>query len=181
MRAVTLPAMSGGASTVRAAAGGVTGLPEPDDSGARPAFHSPGKPARAQLWSFLELGALAGAVPCARLHARQVLWEWGLADLAETAELVVSEIVTNAVRASNGPDGRPRADAPVIRVWLSTDDRQHVLIQVWDASQRAPEQQHAGADSEHGRGLLLVDALSARWGAYRSAGNGKVVWAMVKL
>jgi anti-sigma regulatory factor (Ser/Thr protein kinase) len=173
--------MSGGASTVRAAAGEVTGSPEHDDSDAGPAFHPRGEPARVQLWSFLELGALAGAVPCARLHARQVLWEWGLSALAETAELVVSEIVTNAVQTSNGPDGRPRTDAPVIRVWLRTDDLQHVLIQVWDAIQRVPERQHTEADSEHGRGLLLVDALSARWGAYRSAGNGKVVWAMVKL
>ena len=119
--------------------------------------------------------------PSTRLHARQVLWEWGLSALAEPAELVVSEIVTNAVQASNEPDGRPRADAPVIRVWLGTDDLQHVLIQVWDAIQRVPERQDAEADSEHGRGLLLVDVLSARWGAYRSAGNGKVVWAMVKL
>jgi hypothetical protein len=44
--------------------------------------------------SYLELGALPSAVPCARLHARQVLYEWRLADLAD-AELVVSELVTN--------------------------------------------------------------------------------------
>jgi hypothetical protein len=48
------------------------------------------------LRSFLELGALPGAVPCARLHTRQLLWEWGLIALSETAELLVSEIVTNA-------------------------------------------------------------------------------------
>jgi hypothetical protein len=49
------------------------------------------------LRTFLELGALPSAVPCARLHTRQLLWEWGLAaDLADTAELLVSEIVTNA-------------------------------------------------------------------------------------
>src|ERR1700735_440426 len=56
------------------------------------------------LQSHLELGAFDTAVPCARLHARQVLWEWGLKEIAETAELVISEIVTNAVRASGGLD-----------------------------------------------------------------------------
>ena len=54
------------------------------------------------LRSFLELGALPSAVPCARLHTRQLLWEWQLADLADSAELVVSEIVTNAVQVTPG-------------------------------------------------------------------------------
>ena len=52
------------------------------------------------LQSFLELGALPGAVPCARLHARHLLWEWGLAGLADSTELLVSEMITNAVQAS---------------------------------------------------------------------------------
>ncbi|HEX6990052.1 MAG TPA: hypothetical protein VF282_11350, partial [Bacillota bacterium] len=50
--------------------------------------------------TFLELGALAGAVPSARLHARLVLAEWGLAALSDDTELLVSELVTNGVRAS---------------------------------------------------------------------------------
>ena len=41
------------------------------------------------LHSFLELGALPGAAPCARLHARHLLWEWGLAALTDSTELVV--------------------------------------------------------------------------------------------
>ena len=52
------------------------------------------------LQDFLELGALVSAVPCARLHARQVLWEWGLASLGESAGLLVTELITNAVKAS---------------------------------------------------------------------------------
>src|SRR5713101_5872411 len=51
-------------------------------------------PAAWPLQSRLELAALPGAVPCARLHARQLLWEWGLATLAETAELLISELTT---------------------------------------------------------------------------------------
>ena len=50
--------------------------------------------------SFLPLGALPGAVPCARLHTTAVLWEWDMEELAHPAELAVSELVTNAVRAS---------------------------------------------------------------------------------
>jgi len=52
----------------------------------------PGNPERWPSRSQLELGALASAVPCARLHARQVLWEWGVGEQAETAELLVSEL-----------------------------------------------------------------------------------------
>src|SRR6266567_5818044 len=57
------------------------------------------------LRTSLELGALPGAVPCARLHTRQVLWEWGFAALVETIELIVSELVTNAIQASEGLTG----------------------------------------------------------------------------
>jgi hypothetical protein len=67
-------------------------------SGAGPAFHLDGP--ESPLRSYLELGALPTAVPCARLHARHVLWEWGLNRLAQDTELLVSrELVTNAERA----------------------------------------------------------------------------------
>ena len=56
--------------------------------------------------SFLELAALPSAVPCARLHAREVLWEWRQGSQAEEAELLVSELVTNAVQASALAAGR---------------------------------------------------------------------------
>src|ERR1700751_6216404 len=78
---------------------------------ADPVTDPPGMAASWPLSTSLPLGALPGATPCARLHARAVLTEWGLADLAEAAELIVSELVTNAVRASTAPDGRPRYDA----------------------------------------------------------------------
>src|SRR6266568_8695985 len=72
-------------------------------SGAGPAFQPDEERRSAPMtsdWplrSCLELAALPGAVPCARLHARQVLWEWGHGAVAESAELPVSEIVTNAL------------------------------------------------------------------------------------
>src|ERR1039457_4276021 len=72
--------------------------------------------------SFLELGALSGGVPCARLHARHVLWEWGLAAFSDSTELVLSELATNAVQAS-----RAMRDA-AIRVWLVSDRAQIVVF-----------------------------------------------------
>ena len=57
------------------------------------------------LRDFIELGALPGAVPCARLHARQLMWEWGLTRLSESTELLVSKLVTNAMHACAGLRG----------------------------------------------------------------------------
>jgi anti-sigma regulatory factor (Ser/Thr protein kinase) len=125
---------------------------------------------------FLELGALPGAVPCARLHTRHVLREWNMARLADPAELLVSELLTNAIRASRivGPP------APV-RLWLGAD-KASVLIMVWDASPHRPAPcAQPQDDAEGGRGLLLVEAISARWGWYSPAGTpGKVTWALVR-
>ena len=77
------------------------------------------------LRSYLELGALPTAVPCARLHARQLAWEWGLDGLAESTELLVSELVTNAVQAMEQQD-----DQPAVRLRLSSDNAR-LLIEVW--------------------------------------------------
>ena len=135
------------------------------------------------LQSFLELGALPGAVPCARLHTRHVLWEWGLAGLAESTELLVSEMITNGVQASRA---MTRA---AVRLWL-VSDRVRVVILAWDASPLPPVPADPRADSENGRGLLLVDAISERWGWYLPGNqpgtdapdqHGKVVWAVVQL
>jgi anti-sigma regulatory factor (Ser/Thr protein kinase) len=137
-----------------------------------------------ELRTFLELGALPTAVPCARLHTRQVLWEWHLDALSDTAELVVSELVTNAVRVSAGLTGSRRAGRwipgmPPVRLWLSSD-RERILIQVWDASDRHPVPQQSEPDAESGRGLLLVESLSADWGSYPAdRSSGKVVWALI--
>jgi anti-sigma regulatory factor (Ser/Thr protein kinase) len=128
--------------------------------------------ARWPLRSFLELGALPSAVPCARLHTRQLLWEWQLTDLND-AELLVSEIVTNAIQVIQADMHR----APV-RLWLLAD-RARLLILVWDASPLPPVCMDASADTENGRGLLLVQTISARWGwHFLPDKGGKVVWAL---
>jgi anti-sigma regulatory factor (Ser/Thr protein kinase) len=122
----------------------------------------------------MEFGALPGAVPCARLHARHVLWEWGLARQAGDAELLVSELVTNAIAASRSA-GYPFP----VRLWLLAD-RTRVLILVWDASPQPPVPVDVAEDDESGRGLLLVQAISQRWNwYYPQQADGKVVWALV--
>jgi anti-sigma regulatory factor (Ser/Thr protein kinase) len=122
------------------------------------------------LRSYLELRALPTSVASARRRARNVLSQWGMGALTDTVELLVSEIVTNAVRASRR--------TPSIRFWL-TSDGHSVLIRVWDGNHRPPTWQNAGPDAEAGRGLLLIEALSARWGCAMTAGHGgKIVWAV---
>lgn len=133
---------------------------------------------------YLELWALPRTVPDARRHTRQALREWGLEELSETVELLVSEIITNAVHASAGPAGSGHGqveadDASTLLFWLAADGNR-ALIQVWDSCGRKPLRQEPGSNAESGRGLLLVETLSAQWGSYALNGwAGKVVWALV--
>ena len=135
------------------------------------------------LTSYLELGALPTAVPCARLHAKLLLGEWGLEELEYAVELVVSEFVTNAQRISRGINGsryggRWIPGVPPVRLWLCSD-KQRVLVQVWDGADHLPEPQGADLEAESGRGLLLVETLSTEWGTLPLEGaSGKLVWAV---
>jgi hypothetical protein len=126
------------------------------------------------LRTHLELGACTSAVPCARGHVRSVAIEWGLRDLAGTSELLASELVTNAINASQHPGS---SEPPVVCLWL-VSDQISLIIHVWDACQEMPVRKDADTDDLSGRGLMIIGTLSAEWGSYREA-RGKVVWAMV--
>jgi hypothetical protein len=158
----------------------------PQIPGARPA--AAGQVTRdsaGPLESYLELGAYPTAVPCARLHARLVVTEWGLGALADSAELIVSELVTNAVRAAEGLtasryEGRRRPGLPPVRLWLQSD-YECLVVMVWDGSDQMPQREAPGAESQGGRGLWLVEARSDEWGAFkRGHARGKVVWARIR-
>jgi anti-sigma regulatory factor (Ser/Thr protein kinase) len=128
------------------------------------------------LQDFLELGALDSAVPCARLHARQVLREWGFGRLSDSAELLVTELITNAIRASG-----EMTQAYAVRLWLLSDSARIVIV-VWDASPRPPVLADVTSEAENGRGLMLVQAASEQWGwSSREDGDGKFVWAIARL
>jgi anti-sigma regulatory factor (Ser/Thr protein kinase) len=123
------------------------------------------------LHSRLEFAALDTAPACARKHAKAVIAEWGLASLAETTELLVSELVTNAVRASEA------LPSPVVGLWLVSDGHS-VVVHVWDGGEAMPVRKDTAPDSARGRGLLLVEALGKDWGVYRKA-SGKVAWVLI--
>ena len=128
------------------------------------------------LRSFLELGAFPGAVPCARLHARQMLWEWRLTGLSDIAELLISELITNAVQISC-----TNAQTTPVRLWMMTN-RTRMLILVWDSNPLPPVRKSTSQDDENGRGLLLVETLSTRWDWYflPQHNGGKVVWCELR-
>ncbi|MFE6226548.1 MULTISPECIES: SpoIIE family protein phosphatase [unclassified Streptomyces] len=99
----------------------------------------------------------------ARRLARRALARWGLEELTDSVELLISEVVTNAVRY---------AERPVTLRLLRTDV---LRCEVGDDSPQLPRQRRARETDEGGRGLFLVNRLARRWGATRLSG-GKVVW-----
>lgn len=138
--------------------------------------YAPALLARAQpRQTHLELAAFPSAVPSARRHVWAVAMESGLPDLSDTAELLASEMVTNAVREYGRLGLR---QTPVVCLWVTSDLRSLVL-HVWDASEAMPVCREAGPGDDGGRGLMIIDALGADWGCYRE-GKGKVVWARVR-
>ncbi|MET7971885.1 SpoIIE family protein phosphatase [Streptomyces mirabilis] len=99
----------------------------------------------------------------AREYARTQLTAWGLEPLVDTAELLVSELVTNALRYGEGE----------IRLRLLLD--RTLVCEVWDAGLVQPRRRRARDTDEGGRGLQLVGLLSASWGSRRTP-RGKTVW-----
>jgi anti-sigma regulatory factor (Ser/Thr protein kinase) len=142
-----------------------------------PRVRRPRRPQDRLLTSHLELGPLLSAAARARAHARAVLAEWGLAELAETTELLVSELTTNALQASRA---LPQPLPSPVRLWLWAN-RPGVVVTVWDANPEPPALREAGEVNEHGRGLMIVNALSARqWGWYEHPElGGKCVWCQI--
>jgi hypothetical protein len=126
--------------------------------------------------SYLELAAMRTAPPCARMHAKARLVEWGLANLSDDAELIVSELTTNALMMSGVRGDYP----PVIRLWLLSDESRLAIV-VWDGSLRPPALTNAPVAAEHGRGLRIVAAVSSDWGWFRRSDiGGKCVWAVMR-
>ena len=106
----------------------------------------------------------------ARAQLRKALAGWGMAGIEESAVLVVSELVTNAVVHARVPTGRE------IQTRFVRQDGA-VRIEVHDASGVWPVPRVP--DESGGYGLLLVEALASRWGVVEREGVGKAVWAVV--
>lgn len=139
---------------------------------------------RCAMWPLAyELPPLApfDSVPSiARSHLAATLVIWHLGVLAEDAALVVSELVTNAVKASVNTDGNPRyldgGRMPMVGMRLLSDGSR-LLIEVYDQAPERPVMLAAGSGDETGRGLSIVHALTrGRWG-WSEVRGGKCVWA----
>lgn len=111
-----------------------------------------------------------------RLLVKQ-LAEWEVdGAVSATAELLLSELVTNAVRHATRPTGR------LVAVDVELSPGRLLRVEVADACETPPVPRPADApDAEGGRGLLLVEALSAHWGTYPRRHVGKVVWFVLDL
>ncbi|MFD3486683.1 SpoIIE family protein phosphatase [Streptomyces sp. NPDC058665] len=110
-----------------------------------------------------EIPADPAAVGRLRADVTRRLTEWGLVEEAFTTELILSELVTNAIRYASGP----------IRVRLIRD--RSLICEVSDHSSTSPHLRQAAGTDEGGRGLFLVAQFAERWGT-RYSGQGKVVW-----
>ncbi|MER5792045.1 SpoIIE family protein phosphatase [Streptomyces sp. NPDC001980] len=117
--------------------------------------------AKVRTW---QLPQHPAAVAGARKMACEQLEAWGLTDAAFATELIVSELVTNAVRYGDGP----------IALRLIRDAS--LICEVSDGSSTAPHLRRARVYDEGGRGLLLVAQVSERWGS-RQTPTGKTIWA----
>jgi anti-sigma regulatory factor (Ser/Thr protein kinase) len=100
----------------------------------------------------------------ARRFVRSALADWGASNLDETAALLVTELVTNAIlHTRSGPEVTARLDGHRLRVEVGDDD------------QSPPVRRYYDPRATTGRGLVLVDELASAWGTEPAAG-GKVVW-----
>lgn len=118
----------------------------------------------------------------ARHFVRELLACWGLGYLADDAELIIAELVGNAVRhgMSTAPQAiPPGAGVPPLRLCLLQRVGE-VMLAVTDPSDAAPVPREPSADGESGRGLQIVGALSYVWGWSPIEGRGKAVWAVLK-
>ena len=119
----------------------------------------------------MTLPAAGRAVRLARQAARTALAAWRLAYAEETTVLLVSELVTNAVRHARGTDA--------ITLELTAADG-WLRIEIADADPRWPQPRAAAGLDESGFGFVLVDALAGKWGVFQTAA-GKAVWAELSI
>ncbi|MGW1888282.1 ATP-binding protein [Streptomyces sp. NPDC001970] len=119
----------------------------------------------AQVWnaSWPVARELASVGRTRRMVTAQ-LGDWGMSDLADTAELLVSELVTNALRHTHGP----------VRLNLRTRGLR-LLCEVEDADSAVPVRRITDTDAEGGRGMELVDMLAEDWGS-SGTDTGKITW-----
>lgn len=135
---------------------------------------------RTHYVSSLRLVGVLTAVGLSREFIRHTLTAWQLTDQVESAELIISELVTNAVKETGVTDASPKWEDIKAKHIIGVQVRlvnDALYVEVWDRGDGSPTIPNQSDDAEGGRGLFLVDALSEKWDVYRPRSGGKVVWA----
>jgi anti-sigma regulatory factor (Ser/Thr protein kinase) len=118
------------------------------------------------------------SVKLGRDLTRAALCQWGMAVLADMAELVVSELVTNALRHGVPSARRLVSDRPVRLKLLAQPP--FMMCMVSDPGAEIPVLRESDPTQENGRGLRVVEACSVRWGWHLLDEGGKIVWALLR-
>ena len=137
------------------------------ENGAAYGAHACPSGAHSSRQLYMTLPAVSHSVRLSRYATRAVLTAWQLAHVDEPAGLLVSELVTNAVRHARGID--------VVTVNLHAG-RTWLRIEVQDTDRHWPQPRIPGRHDDSGFGFILVDALASNWGV-RETEAGKAVWA----
>ncbi|WP_405807720.1 PAS domain S-box protein [Streptomyces sp. NBC_00210] len=117
----------------------------------------------------LDLAATPASVSDSRAFLAKSLIAWDCAQLSDDAQLLVSEVVTNAIQHGQGP----------VRLQMRRNTTE-LTVEVSDHSHHPPQPRLAAADDESGRGLILVDTLASSWGV-RPTDEGKTTWFSLPL
>lgn len=129
-----------------------------------------------RLVARLTLPAEPGSSKQARDFTARTLRQWGMPELCPDALVVISELVTNAVRHARPREpGAPDRQRPFEIILLGGARR--LLCAVTDPCERSPVPQEPGYNAETGRGLHVVASLSDTWGWLPLGTGGKAVWA----
>lgn len=144
------------------------GQPQPMDAGMLALATLPTSPSWARRYTRTFLGSCRGISQ----------------STAETAELVVSELVTNAVRFSGDPARTLQYSEEANAGPISLSLRHFpdgLLIEVYDTDDSPPLLCDTDADAENGRGLTLIDALTKKWSYFYPPGGGKVIYCLLEI
>jgi anti-sigma regulatory factor (Ser/Thr protein kinase) len=152
------------------------GAPRPGLTLATATSHQPGRrECLSRPPASRELALRPESVKTARDFTASTLRGWGMAWLAGDAVLVVSELVTNALRHNTSSHGG-REDQ--VRLRLLAQDP-YLMCLVADPGYAIPRPRNAATGAETGRGLQVVDSCCSRWGWHLLDDGGKVVWALL--
>ena len=132
----------------------------------------------AQPSATCQLGPRPGSVKTGRAFTRATLLDWHQPALTDLAELVVSELVTNALR-HGVPSARRLVSEHCIRLQLLAQ-APFVMCMVTDPGHEIPVLREPEPTCESGRGLNVVESCSVRWGWHLLDEGGKVVWALLR-